>query len=53
MTADDGRDEEAPVPRVRWYRNWPRLQILLIGGIALGGIACMCVGFVLLAAWRR
>ena len=53
MSFDDPPNDDAPPPRVKWYRSWPRLQILLIGGIALGGIACMCVVFVLVAAWRR
>ncbi len=53
MSADEPAADDASAPRVKWYRSWPRLQILLIGGIALGGIACMCVAFVLVAAWRR
>lgn len=53
MIPDEPANDEVPVPRVKWYRSWPKVQILLIGTIALGGIGCMCVAFVLVAAWQR
>jgi hypothetical protein len=53
MSADEPATDDAPARPVKWYRSWPQLQILLIGGIALGGIACMCVAVVLVVAWRR
>ena len=52
------RGEEDGAPRRRrgmrrWLGDRPRLVILLIGGIAMGGIVCMCLGVAAVAYWQR
>ena len=47
---EDGVAPSARRPRTS--RISPRLSLLLIGGIALGGIGCMCLGVVALAIWQ-
>ena len=60
MTGDSSPDDlvepERPTRRggVRGLlADRPRLIILLIGGVSLGGIVCMCLAVAALAYWQR
>jgi hypothetical protein len=44
---DDASPDRQRAPKIS-----PRLSLLLIGGVALGGIACMCAGVLALAIWQ-
>ncbi len=55
---DEAADPAAPGQGLRrWSRPRvspisPRLSLLLIGGVAIGGLACMCLAVAALAIWR-
>ena len=56
--SERGRNGAAEVGRRggrigRLLGDRPRLTILLIGGVALGGIVCMCLAIAVLAYWQR
>ena len=54
---EDGDDDGAAPPRRRGLRGLrgdrPRLIVLLIGGVAMGGIVCMCLAAAAVAYWQR
>jgi hypothetical protein len=56
LQSSDGDVKESEVieSAVAQRRGWisPGLSVLLIGGVALGGIVCMCLGVLLLAFWK-
>jgi hypothetical protein len=53
-TDDDVQDWEDRSSAVSWGIGPipPRLTLLLVGGSAMAGIACMCLAVTLLAIWK-
>jgi len=54
---EPGEGDAEALPRRRGLRGLrgdrPRLVILLIGGVAMGGIVCMCLAVAAVAYWQR
>jgi hypothetical protein len=51
--ANVNQDEGArPATTPRRGAISPRLSLLLVGGVAMGGLVCMCLAVVVLAVWK-